>query len=80
MMTLLLKLHQTAPRLKNSLILILKCFIGSTTIVLQVSILDFTQLFSNPQLNSIYRYLQGGSIAVYKLYDMIALHQSLADE
>lgn len=53
---------------------------GSTTIVPQVSLLDYTQLFSDPKLNDLYRYIQGGSIAVYEHCAMIELHQLLTDE
>ena len=53
---------------------------GSTTIVPQVCLKDYTQLFSDPKIDDLRRYIRGGRIAVYEHCAMIELHQLLADE
>jgi hypothetical protein len=54
-------------------------FVGSTTIVPQVSFRDFFKLFSDPTLDDLYRYFQAGSVAAYEHIAMIKLHYSLVD-
>lgn len=54
-------------------------FVGSTTIVPQVSFKDFFKLFSDPSLDDLYRYFQAGSVAAYEHIAMIKLHYSLVD-
>lgn len=53
---------------------------GSTTIVPQVGFIDYTKLFSDPNLSDIHRCIQVGSIAAYEHKEMIELHQLLANE
>lgn len=52
---------------------------GSTTLVPQVSIIDFTKLFSNLNLSDMDRVFQGGSIAAYEHVAMIKAHYKIAD-
>jgi predicted acylesterase/phospholipase RssA len=52
---------------------------GSTTIVPQVSFLDYFKLFSNPTESDLVRYFQGGAIAAYEKTAMIKLHYEIAD-
>lgn len=54
-------------------------FEGSTTIVPQVILRDFFTLFSDPTVKSMYRYLQGGTVAAYQHAAMIRLHYRIAD-
>jgi len=54
-------------------------FEGSTTIVPQVSFVDYFRLFSDPKLDQLYKYFQIGSVAAYEHTAMIKLHYSLVD-
>lgn len=54
-------------------------FHGSTTLVPQVSIVDFTKLFSNLNIDDMYRVFQGGSVAAYEHVAMIKTHYRIAD-
>jgi hypothetical protein len=53
-------------------------FVGSTTIVPQVSLIDYTQLVSDPTLPNLKRYIQTGGVAAYEHTAMIRLHYSIA--
>ena len=52
---------------------------GTTTLVPQVHWIDYTKLFSNLNLDDMYRHFQGGSIAAYEHVAMIKTHYRLAD-
>jgi len=52
---------------------------GTTTIVPQVSFKDYFKLFSNPTLDDLYRYFQGGSVAAYQHIAMVKLHYQIAN-
>ncbi|KAL7557235.1 hypothetical protein ACA910_001901 [Epithemia clementina (nom. ined.)] len=54
-------------------------FVGSTTIVPQVSFLDYFKLADNPTLMDVKRYFQGGEIAAYKHCKLIKLQFLVAD-
>lgn len=54
-------------------------FVGTTTIVPQVSFLDYFRLFSDPTLDELYRYYQAGSVAAYEHTILIKLHYEIAD-
>ncbi|CAB9524435.1 Patatin-like phospholipase domain-containing protein [Seminavis robusta] len=54
-------------------------FHGSTTLVPQVSIIDYPKLFSDLNLNDLYRVYQGGSITAYEHTAMIKTHYRIAD-
>jgi len=54
-------------------------FVGSTTIVPQVSFWDYFWLFADPLLHHLYRYFQAGSVAAYEHISMIKLHYKMAD-
>jgi len=54
-------------------------YVGSTTIVPQVSIIDYVKLFSDPTLDDLLRYQSVGAIATYQHCAMIRLHYCVAD-
>jgi len=54
-------------------------YVGSTTIVPQVSFIDYFQLFKDPSEKDIARYDQGGCVAAYEHCAMIKLHYHVAD-
>lgn len=54
-------------------------FVGSTTIVPQVSLIDYFQLMSDPSYDDIIRYEKGGAIAAYEHCAMIRLHYHVPD-
>ena len=47
---------------------------GTTTIVPQVCLRDFLQLFGDQTLDDMNRYFQGGSVAAYQHVQMMRLH------
>lgn len=51
---------------------------GTTTIVPQVCLRDFIQLFGDQTLEDMNRYFQGGSVAAYQHVQMMRLHYRLA--
>mmetsp|Transcript_14321 Transcript_14321/g.20991 ORF Transcript_14321/g.20991 Transcript_14321/m.20991 type:complete len:512 (-) Transcript_14321:229-1764(-) len=55
-----------------------KSYSGTTTIVPQVHFQDFFKIFSNPSLEDMERYFQGGSVAAYQHCAMIKLHYGIA--
>ena len=59
--------------------MMVQSFEGSTTIVPQVSFIDYFRLFSDPKLEHLYKYFQAGSVASYEHTVMIKLHYSLVD-
>ena len=59
--------------------MMVQSFEGSTTIVPQVSFMDYFRLFSDPKLEHLYKYFQAGSVAAYEHTVMIKLHYSLVD-
>ena len=59
--------------------MMVQSFEGSTTIVPQVSFVDYFRLFSDPKLEHLYKYFQAGSVAAYEHTAMIKLHYSLVD-
>lgn len=59
--------------------MMVQSFEGSTTIVPQVSFVDYFRLFSDPKLDHLYKYFQVGSVAAYEHIAMIKLHYSLVD-
>jgi len=54
-------------------------FVGSTTIVPQVSFWDYFRLFRDPRNEELYDYFQKGAVAAYEHIAMIKLHYSIAD-
>merc|ERR1712150_166455 len=54
-------------------------FVGSTTIVPQVSFQDYFTLVSDPTISHLHRCFQGGEIAAYEHTALIKLHYSIAD-
>mmetsp|Transcript_17619 Transcript_17619/g.26702 ORF Transcript_17619/g.26702 Transcript_17619/m.26702 type:complete len:846 (-) Transcript_17619:55-2592(-) len=54
-------------------------FEGSTTIVPQVSFIDYFQLFTDPSVRDIIRYESVGAIAAYEHCAMIQFHYRVAD-
>ncbi|KAL7580584.1 hypothetical protein ACA910_003705 [Epithemia clementina (nom. ined.)] len=54
-------------------------FVGSTTIVPQVSFRDYFKLFSDPTVQDLKRYFQAGEVAAYEHAELIKLHFSISD-
>jgi len=54
-------------------------FVGSTTIVPQVTFWDYFRLFTNPTQDDLVQYSQAGSIAAYEHCDMIKSHYHIAN-
>ena len=54
-------------------------FEGTTTIVPRVKLKDFFKLMSNPTLDDMHRYFQGGSVAAYQQVAMIKQHYRVAN-
>jgi hypothetical protein len=54
-------------------------FVGSTTIVPQVSFVDYFKLLTDPPKADLYRYFQAGAVASYEHTSMIQLHFKIAD-
>lgn len=54
-------------------------FVGTTTIVPQVELVDFFNLFSDPKVSRLYHYLKVGSVAAYQHAAMIRCHYRIAD-
>jgi hypothetical protein len=54
-------------------------FVGTTTIVPQVSFKDYFGLFENPSLEQLQRCCHAGSVAAYEHTVMIQMHYSISD-
>lgn len=54
-------------------------FVGSTTIVPQVTLCDYLRILRDPLASEIYHYMQRGAVAAYEHVAMIRLHYRLAD-
>jgi len=54
-------------------------FVGTTTIVPQVELKDFFNLFRDPTVSRLYHYLRVGSVAAYQHAAMIRCHYRIAD-
>jgi len=54
-------------------------FVGTTTIVPKVELLDFFNLFRDPTVSRIYHYMKVGSVAAYQHAAMIRCHYRVAD-
>lgn len=87
-------LHEVEAAVGFTSSMLVQEFVGSTTIVPQVSFFDYfwvrspltipkltarVQLFADPKLEHLYRYYQGGSVAAYEHLSMIKLHYKLVD-
>lgn len=73
-------LHDVEAAVGFTSTMMIQEFVGTTTIVPQVSFSDYLKLFRDPTLNELYNYFQGGSVAAYEHVAMIKLHYSIADE
>ena len=52
---------------------------GTTTMVPQVSLIDFTQLITDPKEKDLIRYFQGGRIAAYEKTSLMKTHYKIAN-
>lgn len=71
--------HDLGAGLGWSSSLLIQEFEGSTTIVPQVRMQDYLRLFSDPTVDEVFHYFQGGSVAAYEHLALIQLHYQLAD-